>query len=169
MERKLSAEVAAGRSPASLKSVNLQQYGIPARMFNGMRVPPEGRMSSVRETMALRQDTLQRQIARAGREIAKAGRRGRWAQVHQKRLRLANLKSTLVGVQADSVACRVPLCLGSKRLWRKQHQPEQNGYASHAEWLRDRRDARSGEFLVLGSRDETADCQLCVAGVAGCL
>ena len=29
------------------------------------------------------------------------------------------------------------------------------------------RDARSGEFFVLGSRDETGGCQLCVAGVAG--
>ena len=40
------------------------------------------------------------------------------------------------------------------------------GYASHEEWLRDWRDARSNEFFVLGSRDETAGCQLCVASVA---
>ena len=37
---------------------------------------------------------------------------------------------------------------------------------SHEEWLRDWRDSRSGEFFVLGSRDETAGCQLCVATVA---
>ena len=43
---------------------------------------------------------------------------------------------------------------------------EVNGYKSHAEWLDDWRDARSNEFFVLGSRDETAGCQLCVATVA---
>ena len=41
-----------------------------------------------------------------------------------------------------------------------------NGHTSHDEWLRDWREARSGEFFVLGSRDEMAGCQLCVATVA---
>lgn len=53
-----------------------------------------------------------------------------------------------------------------KRLWRAQHNLEANGYADHTEWLADWRDARSSEFFVLGSRDETAGCQLCVATVA---
>ena len=57
------------------------------------------------------------------------------------------------------------LCFGSKRLWRKQHHLAENGYSRHEEWLGDWRDARSGEFFVLGSRDETAGCQLCVATV----
>ena len=43
---------------------------------------------------------------------------------------------------------------------------EANGYGSHEEWLSEWRDARSDEFFVLGSRDETAGCQLCVASVA---
>ena len=43
---------------------------------------------------------------------------------------------------------------------------EANGYADHTEWLSDWRDARSSGFFVLGSRDETAGCQLCVATVA---
>ena len=63
-------------------------------------------------------------------------------------------------------AGRVRLCFGSKRLWRKQHHLETNGYASHEEWLADWRGARSGEFFVLGSRDETGGCQLCVAAIA---
>ena len=50
-------------------------------------------------------------------------------------------------------------------LWRKQHHLEQNGYASHEEWQQDWRDVRSNEFFVLGSRDETAGCQLCVAAI----
>ena len=58
------------------------------------------------------------------------------------------------------------MCFGSKKLWRSQHHLEANGYESHAEWLADWREARSNEFFVLGSRDETAGCQLCVATVA---
>ena len=57
VERKLFADVSAGRSPGSLKSVFLRRYGIPARMFNAVRVSLEGRMSSVRETMVLRRDS----------------------------------------------------------------------------------------------------------------
>ena len=45
--------------------------------------------------------------------------------------------------------------LGGQRLW----EP-------HEEWLSEWRDARSDEFFVLGSRDETAGCQLCVTSVA---
>ena len=88
-----------------------------------------------------------------------------WRQVHGKRRRLANLKFRLAGLEADLAAGRVRLCFGSKKLWRKQHHLEQNGYASHEEWQQDWRDVRSNEFFVLGSRDETAGCQLCVASV----
>ena len=48
----------------------------------------------------------------------------------------------------------------------RQHHLEANGYASREEWLAEWRDARSSEFFVLGSRDETAGCQLCVASIA---
>ena len=166
VQRKLFADFSAGELPASLKKVYLQRYGIPARMFNGLRVSLEGKVSSVRETMALRRDNLQRRIARAECEIEKAVKGGRWAQVHHKRRRLANLRFGLAGLEADISAGRVRLCFGSKRLWRKQHDLEVNGYGSHEEWLSEWRDSRSDEFFVLGSRDETTGCQLCVANVA---
>ena len=166
VQRKLFAEVAAGRSAKALKSPYLKRYRIPARMFNGVRVSLEGKVASVKEQQKLRVDSLGRRIARAEGQIADAAERGRWDQVHQKRRRLNNLQSRLTVLTADMVAGRVRLCFGSKRLWCKQHNLEQNGYASHGEWVRDWQDARSGEFFVLGSRDETAGCQLCVAAVA---
>ena len=76
------------------------------------------------------------------------------------------MKLRLAGLEADIDGGRVRLCFGSKRLWRKQHHLEANGYTSHEEWLADWEDARNGEFFVLGSRDETGGCQLCVAEVA---
>ena len=166
VERKLFAEVAAGKSAASLKSGYLKWYGIPARMFNGVRVSLEGKIASVREQQKLQLDSLGRRIARAQRQIADAVEHGRWDQVHQKRRRLANLQSRLAALEDDITQGRVRLCFGSKRLWHKQRHLGENGYASHQEWLLDWRDARSNEFFVLGSRDETGGCQLCVATVA---
>ena len=166
VQRKLFADVVAGRSAASLKSVYLQRYGIPARMFNAVRVSLEGKVASVRESQRLQQDSLQRRIARAQRQVSDAAERGRLDQVHQKKRRLANLRHRLVGLEADIAEGLVRLCFGSRRLWRKQHHLEANGYGSHEEWLSEWRAARSDEFFVLGSRDETAGCQLCVTSVA---
>ena len=166
VERKLFAEIAAGRSATSLKSVYLQRHGIPARMFNAVRVSLEGKVASVREQQKLRVDSLQRRISRAEQQIGRAEEHSRWHEVHQKTRRLTNQRYRLAGLEADIAQGRVRLCFGSGRLWRKQHHLEQNGYASHQGWLSDWRDARSDEFFVLGSRDETAGCQLCVAAVA---
>ena len=166
VQRKLFADVATGSSAASLKGAYLKRYGIPARMFNAIRVSLEGKVASVREQQKLRLGDLQRRIARAGQRIADAAEHGRLGQVHQKKRRLANLRHRLSALEADIEAGRVRLCFGSKRLWRKQRHLAANGYGSHQEWLRDWQDARSDEFFVLGSRDETAGCQLCVAAVA---
>ena len=166
VERRLFADVAAGRSAASLKSEYLQEHQIPARMFNSVRVSLEGKVASVKEQQKLRLDSLGRRTARAERQIADAAERGCWSQVHQKQRRLANLRSKLLEFEADLAAGRVRLCFGSKKLWRRQYHLSENGYASHQEWLGDWREARSDEFFVLGSRDETAGCQLCVATVA---
>ena len=167
VQRKLFADFSAGELPASLKKVYLQRYGIPARMFNGLRVSLEGKVSSVRETMALRRDNLQRRIARAEREVDKAVERGRLNKVHHKRRRLANLRhSGWLGWRLTCCCRPGAAVLRSKRLWRRQHHLADNGYADHEEWLSEWRDSRSDEFFVLGSRDETAGCQLCVANVA---
>ena len=65
VERKLFAEVAAGRLATSLKGEYLKRYRIPARMFNGVRVSLEGKVASVREQQKLRVDGLGRRIARS--------------------------------------------------------------------------------------------------------
>ena len=65
VERKLFADIAAGHSATTLKSAYLKRYGMPARMFNGVRVSLEGKVASVREQQKRRLDDLQRRIARA--------------------------------------------------------------------------------------------------------
>ena len=112
--------------------------------------------------MAIPRSDLRRRIARAKKRVCD----GRLDQAHHKRRRLANLEHRLKVLEIELKAGLVRLCFGSKKLWRKQHRLEVNGYVSHEEWLEDWRDARSSEFFVLGSRDETSGCQLCVAGVS---
>ena len=77
VQRKLFAEVAAGWSAASLKSAYLEQYGIPARLFNAVRVSLEGKVAAVRAAQRLRQDSLRRRIDRAERQVAEAEEQGR--------------------------------------------------------------------------------------------
>ena len=166
VERKLFAEVAAGRSATSFKIGYLKRYGIPARMFNAVRVSLEGKIASVKEQQKLRLDGLRGQIGRAEKQIGLAEEHGRLVQAHHRRRRLANLQSRLSALEADMSDGRVRLCFGSRKLWHKQHNLEANGYGSHQAWLKDWQDARSDEFFVLGSRDETSGCQLCVATVA---
>ena len=166
VERKLFAEVAAGKTATSLKSEYLRRYGIPARMFNAVRVSLEGKIASVREHQKLRVDDMARTISRAESQVAEAEQDGLWNRAHQKRRRLVNLNHRREVLETDVAHGRVRLCFGSRKLWHKQHNLEDNGYGSHEEWRADWRDARSDEFFVLGSRDETGGCQLCVASVA---
>ena len=165
VQHKLFADVAAGESAVSKKSEYIEKHGIPARMFNAVRITLDGKVSAVRQSQLLQLDSLRRRVSRAEKRVLEAEQGCQWRQVHGKRRRLANLKFRLSGLEADLAAGRVRLCFGSKKLWRKQHHLEQNGYASHEEWQQDWRDVRSNEFFVLGSRDETAGCQLCVASV----
>ena len=166
VQRRLFAEVSSGRSAATLKSAYLREYGIPARMFNAVRVSLEGKVSGARESQLLHIETLKGLVRRTGRELAGAGKKGDSRRVHQKMRRLDNLRSRLARVEADMAAGLVRLCFGGRKLWRGQYNLEANGYGSHAEWLAGWRAARDGEFFVLGSRDETGGCQLCVAAFA---
>ena len=135
-------------------------------MFNAVRVSLEGKVSSVKEQQVLRKEEIHRRLESAQDQIARSGWDVRTEWLHQKKRRLGNLRAKLAKLDADIDSGRIRLCFGSRKLWRKQYALEANGYTNHAEWLKDWRGARSDEFFVLGSRDETAGCQLCVATVA---
>ena len=166
VQRKLFADVAADGSAVSKKSEYIEKHGIPARLFNAVRITLDGKMSAVRGSQLLQLDSLRRRVSRAEKQVDKAEQECQWRQVHGKRRRLVNLRFRLSGLEADLADGRVRLCFGSKKLWRKQYDLKANGYGSHEAWLEEWRDVRSNEFFVLGSRDETAGCQLCVASIA---
>jgi IS605 OrfB family transposase len=55
------------------------------------------------------------------------------------------------------------LCFGSKKLFNAQFDLQANSYADHAAWKLDWQGARSDQFFVLDSQDETAGNQSCQA------
>ena len=166
VERQLFAAAAAGEAFMALKRGYLVQHGISSRLFNSVKVSLEGKVKAVQASQKLRIDGLKRRMAKAEKTLSKLAKKGLWFQVHHKRRRLETLRGRLRVLEVERQVGLVRLCFGSGRLWRKQYDLEENGYASHAEWLEDWRSSRNGEFFVLGSRDETAGCQLCVADVA---
>ena len=164
VQRTLFADISAGRSAVDLKREYLERFQIPARLFNAARVSVEGKVRSVQEGQSLRVAILRGNIARSRRvlsELRDPARR------HQKKRRLGNLQTRLDVVKRDQETGRVRVAFGSRKLWRAQFNLKANGCSSHLEWLTDWREARGGEFFVLGSKDETGGCQLCVATVEG--
>ena len=97
MQRKLFADVAAGRSAVSKQSEYIEEYGIPARLFNAVRITLDGKVSAVRQSQLLQPDSLRRRVSRAEKQVDQAEQECQWQQVHEKRRRLTNLKSRLAG------------------------------------------------------------------------
>ena len=105
----------------------------------------------------------QPQLSAAPKQESSAEKTKRLAALHQKKRRLQMLDARLLALQADHDAGRVRIAFGSKKLFRAQFDLEANGFASHDAWRDEWRASRSSQFMVLGSKDETAGCQGCVA------
>jgi len=162
-ERTLFARLRAGEPLAALKREFLVRFGLTARQFNALAADLQGKISSVRKRRPGLMRSLERRIARA-RGVLRDIPRGT-DTYHQKRRRLARLEQRLQTLRADEASGRIRLCFGSRKLFRAQFAFSANGYASHEAWRRVWRSARSNQFFVLGSKDETAGCQGCVATV----
>jgi IS605 OrfB family transposase len=163
IERRLFADVQRGESCAALKSTYLVAHAIPARLFNAARIAVEGKIKSVQELQVARVESLKRRIRKARKVIARLEKQQDWPRLHQKKRRLAYLETKLAHLEADLETGKVRIAFGSKKLWRAQFDLAANGYESHGEWLADWQAARSSQWFIVGSKDETAGCQLCVA------
>lgn len=162
-ERTLFARLQSGDSLTDLKREFLPRFGITARQFNAIAATLRGKIKSVKERRAGLIEEAEQRVLRAKKVLRRTSDP---AQRHQKKRRLALLQDRLQRIRADHKAGNVRLCFGSRKLFRAQFSLEDNGYASHEEWLKDWQASRSSQFFVIGSREETAGCQSCVATVA---
>lgn len=161
VERCLYADMRkAGKKAASFKNDYLVRFKITARQFNAIARNLEGKIDSVKELLPQRIQELEISIARAKKVI---GRLKKKNKIHQKKRRLVSLETRLAVAVAQKESEDPRICFGSRDLFRKQFNLEENGYLSHEEWRTDWRAKRNNQFYVLGSKDETAGCQGCVA------
>ncbi|HUD01170.1 MAG TPA: IS200/IS605 family accessory protein TnpB-related protein [Rhabdochlamydiaceae bacterium] len=158
----LFADISSGKKPSDLKSSYLKKYGITARQFNACRVNIQGKISSIKER---RKQLILEQKERIQKLEKKLPKIKDPLIKHQKKRRLHFLKQNNKRLVQESKKNKVPLCFGSKKLFRAQFNLEKNGYQKHEEWLADWKNARSNEFLVLGSKDETSGNQSCTATI----
>ena len=163
-ERTLFAALSAGNPVNELKREFLPRLGLTARQFNALRVGLEGKIKSIKERRPELIAEAKSRIKKAESVIIKLSSRAPGTnKLHQKKRRLSTLKARCAAMEADHAAGTVRLCFGSKRLFRAQFDLAANGYASHGEWKADWQRARSSQFFVLGSGDETAGNQSCQA------
>ncbi len=180
-----------GRKISECKRLYIARYGVTARFFNALAYELKGRVKAAGEARGQRMATLQDHIAATEKAIrhlqkedrALASGKGkaadlapheraerRWRvrfRLHQKKRRLAMLRARLEAEQAHQGPPSI--CFGSRRRFRAQFHLEESGFASHAEWLRAWREARSGSFFCLGSKDETGGNQTCTLLPGGAL
>jgi IS605 OrfB family transposase len=166
VEHSLFAEVAKGKTSASCKNEFLKKFGITARQFNACRVSLEGKMSACRIGQERAITSLKELIASIDKQIKKLERKpSKQFALHQKKRRKANLSARLASLEEDQKQRRVRLCFGGKKLFRSQFYLEKNGLTSYQEWKKCWQAKRNSEFFVLGSKDETAGNQTCVASL----
>jgi len=178
VERTLFAAMARGIVPESLKAEYLVRFGLTARQFNAVCRNLKGKVASIKER---RKGLIQEARARVGKaeeQLRKLERKQRKAKtaaerkalkqpIHEKKRRIDKLRHRLDRLEKDHANETVRLCFGGKRLFRAQFHLEENEYKSRDEWREAWRRARASQFFVLGSKDETAGCQGCVAHYLG--
>lgn len=182
LERKLFVQThLKGLPSSSLKKTFLTQYGITARQFNSVRIQLDGKVSSYIEKRKFDIQELQSKIAYLQKMIEKKA--SQKEQLHQKLLqfppsqpsflklakkyknlktylfqkkrRLRNLTQKVEKLKSDETQQKIRICFGSKKLFQKQFHLKENEYKEHLEWKNDWIGARSSQFLVVGSKDET--------------
>jgi IS605 OrfB family transposase len=160
VERMLYADMQkTGAKAATFKNDYLIKFGITARQFNAIGRNLEGKIDSVLRLLPLHKQELQSKIAKAKKVILKIRDDGKG---HQKKRRLHILETRLAAVDQQILVQEPRICFGSRTLFRKQFNLQENGYADHNSWKKDWTEKRSSQFYVLGSKDETAGCQSCV-------
>ena len=173
VQRYMFAEIAAGKTPD--KAAYLRKFDITARQYNAIAVALKGKVASIKALQKTNIADLDFKVkkllavvkkleAKAYRATAET-RNKLLFKIHQKKRRLFLLKTKLAKARDNAASGKVNLCFGSKKLFRAQFFLQENGYANHQEWKNNWQSLRNSEFFILGSKDETAGCQGCVATI----
>jgi hypothetical protein len=168
----------AGCSFDTFKPEICGEFGLPGRLFNAIRLDPDGMVMSAHEKAKFdlgqvedRLERLESDRARlAGKladgDLSNTKRRRALRRYHRKRESREHHLARRARLSARAEEKYPSICFGSRRLFNAQHYRDENGYGTHAEWLDDWRAARSDQFMVVGSNDEPSGNKTCRASVA---
>ena len=182
LERKLFVQShIKGVAPASLKKTFSKKHGITSRQFNSIRMQLDGKVSSLKEKRKVDIEDVKNKIKfvqlfiekkekqkgkqfekiltikRSDSEYEKRLKKYKHTKfvLHQKKRRLRNLQQKLNRLKTDEETNTLRICFGSKKVFHKQFHLSENQYRTHKEWKVDWNKARSAQFIVIGSKDET--------------
>jgi len=176
VERKLFTQMQkvdslSGKVFNQIKSFFLSFFGILARHFNSINFTLKGKVSSyvsnleryINETQERVNKTRKTIEKLSKKEVEPSQRQKHLNKIHQKKRRLARIEARLEQLKSDKANGKVRICFGSRKLFKAQFDLKANGYENLEQWKEDWQQARSNQFILVGSKDETAGNQLCVA------
>jgi hypothetical protein len=154
-----------------IKSFFLSFFGILSRHFNSINFALQGKVDSYRSNLARHITDIKERIEKTRKTIEKLSKKEvkpdihqkRMNKIHQKKRRLARLEKRLEQLESDKATGRVRICFGSRKLFNAQFDLKANGYENLEQWKSDWQKARSNQFILMGSKDESAGNQLCTA------
>lgn len=157
-ERRLNRLLDQGASINEVKKLFIRE-GLTARHFNSIALVVKGKRGSRSACLINEIKDKKQNIKVIEDRFKKPSDKGRYTpfEAHQKMRLLSRLKNVVQ--KLESMTPRI--IFGSRKLWNAQHDLEANGYTSHGEWLRDWQSARSANFFMVGSKDETRGNQSC--------
>jgi IS605 OrfB family transposase len=174
VERYLYKDLERGEKLSTLKREYQVRFGINARQFNSVHSSIKGKIESLKECHKRHIDEVDGQIKELEKSIKKLTRQLKSASPSCAlkgksprsviKWKLHNKKRKLVALQikVEKLKSKKPsLVFGGKKLWKAQFNLEANNYESHEQWLEDWHDARTAQFMLVGSKDETSGCQNC--------
>ena len=180
IEHSLFNGLARGRlQTKGLRDRTAHKYGISGRQANSLVHKAQGRLQSLKalkthekNSLAQRIESIQDKLQAISDDIAAMKQdaaeniiteqqliklRRLKTKKHRLSLKLNQLRQRLAGFEKH--ACS--LCFGGKRLFKAQHHLEDNGFDTHAAWLRRWRKARANSWYFLGASAESFGNQNC--------
>lgn len=171
VQRYMFAEIASDKTPN--KSEYLRKFDITARQYNAVAIALKGKIASIKALQKTHIGNLEVKAKKLASVIKKLEAKAYKAttenkanllfKIHQKKRRLFAIETKLASAKDKCASGKIGLCFGSKKLFHAQFFLKENGYKNHQDWENDWQATRNSEFFVLGSKDETAGCQGCVA------
>jgi IS605 OrfB family transposase len=193
--RKLYARAAfllrtTGKLPGfdDLKNAFSAEHGLSSRQFNAISTRVAGLVQNATANLEYRRGQVTERIEQTAKTIARleadcaslrAGQQPerrrskrpltvsklKQALTHKKQ-RLNLLRTELAGIEREMKRPLPRVCFGGRKLAKQRHLLRENKI-SKTEWQRRWDQARSGQFTVLGSHNETAGCSECQASADG--